>query len=213
MNKYQAEYIYFNAETFFAMPDRYFVELAEGYAEEISLPFWMQTRPETLTQPHVDLLKKMNVAHINIGIEHGNEEFRARVLKRKMSNDLIINGLRNLHEAGIPTTVNNIMGIPDETRDLVFDTIEVNRHIQSATINAYLFNPYKGTELYDVCEKKGYLPAEDDEKVVDSFLSEDFPYFKSILNMPTISKEGLMGLQRNFVLYAKLPRSEFPRIG
>jgi anaerobic magnesium-protoporphyrin IX monomethyl ester cyclase len=110
------------------------------------------------------------------------------------------NGLKNLHDAGIPTTVNNIMGFPDETRELVFDTIEVNRHIQSATINAYLYNPYKGTELYDVCEQKGYLPDETDEKVIDSFLSEDFPYFKSILKMPTI------------VLYSKLPRSEFARI-
>lgn len=212
VDKYQAEYIYFNAETFFAMPDRYFVELAHRYAEEIGLPFWMQTRPETLTDKHVELLKEMNVAHINIGIEHGNEEFRANVLKRNMSNELIINGLKNLHQAGIPTTVNNIMGFPDETRELVFDTIEVNRHIQSATINAYLFNPYKGTELYDVCQEKGYLPDESDEKIVDSFLSEDFPYFKSMLKMPTITREDLMGLQRTFVLYAKLPRSEFPRI-
>ena len=212
VNKYNAEYIYFNAETFFAMPDRYFLELAELYIKEIRLPFWMQTRPETLTDKHVELLKEMNVSHVNIGLEHGNEEFRAKVLKRKMANSLIINGLRNLHDAGIPTTVNNIMGFPDETRELVFDTIELNRHIQSATINAFLFNPYKGTELYDVCEKKGYLPPEGDEKTIDSFLSEEFPYFKAILRMPTISREELMGLQRTFVLYAKLPRSEFPRI-
>ena len=212
VDKYQAEYIYFNAETFFAMPDRYFVELAERYAEEIHLPFWMQTRPETLTAPHVERLKKMNVAHVNIGLEHGNEEFRAKVLKRKMSNSLIIDGLRALEEASIPTTVNNIMGFPDETRELIFDTIELNRNIQSATINAYLFNPYKGTELYDVCAEKGYLPEDGDEKVIDSFLSEDFPYFKTMMRMQTISREELMGLQRTFVLYAKLPRSEFPRI-
>jgi radical SAM superfamily enzyme YgiQ (UPF0313 family) len=104
------------------------------------------------------------------------------------------------------------MGFPDETRDLVFDTIELNRHIQSATINAYLFNPYKGTELYKVCERKGYLPRAGDDQVIDISLSGDYPYFKTILNMPTISKTELLGLQRTFVLYAKLPRSEFPRI-
>ncbi len=212
VDKYQAEYIYFNAETFFAMPNRYFVELAHLYAEEIGLPFWMQTRPETITEERVKLLKMMNVANINIGLEHGNEEFRAKVLKRKMDNSLIVSGLRNLHEAGIPTTVNNIMGFPDETRELVFDTIELNRHIQSATINAYLFNPYKGTELYQVCEEKGYLPGDEDQLVVDAFLSEGFPYFKTVLRMQTISREELMGLQRTFVLYAKLPRSEFPRV-
>lgn len=212
VDQYEAEYIYFNAETFFAMPDRDFIELADLYANEVRLPFWLQTRPETITPRRAELLKQMNVAHINVGLEHGNEEFRRKVLKRSMKNELIIDGLATLHEAGIPTTVNNIMGFPDETRELVFDTIELNRHVQSATINAYLYNPYKGTELYDVCQKKGYLPDENDEAVIDIALSGDFPYFKTILNMPQISKVELCGLQRTFVLYAKLPRSEFPRI-
>ena len=212
VERHGAEFIYFNAETFFAMPNDDFIAMGESYAREIRLPFWLQTRPETITQPRIDLLKEMGVAHINIGLEHGNETFRRDVLKRSMKNELIINGLQLLHNAGIPTTVNNIMGFPDETRDLVFDTIELNRHIQSATINAYLFNPYKGTELYKVCERKGYLPRAGDDQVIDISLSGDYPYFKTILNMPTISKTELLGLQRTFVLYAKLPRSEFPRI-
>jgi len=212
VERHQAEFIYFNAETFFAMPDRDFVEIAEMYTKEVHLPFWLQTRPETITPRRIELLKQMNVSHINVGLEHGNEEFRRKVLKRSMKNELIINGLSALHEAGVSTTVNNIMGFPDETRELIFDTIELNRHVQSATINAYLFNPYKGTELYKVCAQKGYLPDKNSEQVIDIALSEDFPYFKTILNMPQISKMELCGLQRTFVLYAKLPISEFPRI-
>lgn len=212
VEKHQAEFIYFNAETFFAMPHGDFVKLADYYIKEIRLPFWLQTRPETITEERIKLLKEMNVAQVNIGLEHGNEEFRHRVLKRSMKNERIISGLSLLHMEGISTTVNNIMGFPDETRELIFDTIELNRHVQSATINAYLFNPYKGTELYKVCEDKGYLPKEGDERVIDGSLSEDFPYFKTVLNMPQISKEELCGLQRTFVLYAKLPREEWPRI-
>ena len=56
------------------------------------------------------------------------------------------------------------------------------------------------------------MPKEGDERVIDGSLSEDFPYFKTVLNMPQISKEELCGLQRTFVLYAKLPREEWPRI-
>jgi len=33
-----------------------------------------------------------------------------------------------------------------------------------------------------------------------------------ILNMPTITKLELCGLQKTFVLYSKLPRNEFKRI-
>ncbi|SVC58229.1 uncharacterized protein METZ01_LOCUS311083, partial [marine metagenome] len=150
IDEFEANYIYFNAETFFAMPQKYFFELADLYPKEIGLPFWLQTRPETITEERVRLLKQMNVSNINIGLEHGNEEFRARVLKRKMANKRIIDSLKLLQNADIPVTVNNIMGYPDETRELIFDTIELNREISTATINAYLYNPYKGTELYDL---------------------------------------------------------------
>ena len=213
IDTYKASYIYFNAETFFAMPNRDFIELADLYSKEIKLPFWLQTRPETITEERIRLLKKMNVSNINVGLEHGNEKYRREVLKRSMSNQLIISALKILNNANIPVTVNNIMGFPDETRDLVFDTINLNRSIKSATINAYLYNPYPGTALYEVCKKKGYLPKKGDEKTVDAYLStEAFPYFKTILNLPTISKLELCGLQKTFVLYAKLPRYEFRRI-
>jgi|TARA_Y100000310_G_scaffold335835_1_gene418860 radical SAM superfamily enzyme YgiQ (UPF0313 family) len=213
INTYGANYIYFNAETFFAMPNKNFIELADLYSKEIKLPFWIQTRPETITEERIRLLKNMGVSNINVGIEHGNEVYRWEMLKRSMSNKLIIEALTILDNAGIPVTVNNIMGFPDETRELIFDTINLNRSIKSATINAYLYNPYPGTILYEVCKKKGYLPKEGDEKAIDTHLStEVFPYFKTILNLPTISKAELCGLQKTFVLYSKLPRSEFKRI-
>ena len=57
------------------------------------------------------------------------------------------------------------------------------------------------------------MPKEGDEKAIDTHLStEAFPYFKTILNLPTISKSELCGLQKTFVLYSKLPRNEFKRI-
>ena len=158
IDKYGANYIYFNAETFFAMPNKDFVTLADMYSKEIKLPFWIQTRPETITEERIDLLKKMNVSNINVGIEHGNEKYRREMLKRSMSNKLIIDALKILDNANLSVTVNNIMGFPDETRDLIFDTINLNRSIKSATINAYLYNPYPGTALYEVCKEKGYLP-------------------------------------------------------
>jgi len=59
---------------------------------------------------------------------------------------------------------------------------------------------------------KGVLPRAKDDQLIDISMSGDSPYFKTILNMPTISRTELLGLQRTFVLYAKLPRSEFSRI-
>ena len=162
IDKYGANYIYFNAETFFAMPNKDFIELADVYSKEIRLPFWLQTRPETITEERISLLKKMNVSNINVGIEHGNEKYRKEYLKRAMSNQLIIDALKILDNANLPVTVNNIMGFPDETRELIFDTINLNRSIKTATINAYLYNPYPGTALYEICKNLETNPLQCD---------------------------------------------------
>ncbi|MDO8558737.1 MAG: radical SAM protein [bacterium] len=203
VKKYQPDYINFNSETFLAKPVEELKEMAEGY-KEVGVPFWCQTRPETITEEKIRLLKEMGCNSMNFGIEHGNEEFRKKVLKRYGSNQQIIEGIRLVEKYQIPYTVNNIIGLPDETRELVFDTIELNRQINPRTINCHFFTPYKGTDLYRYCLEKGYLSQ--DAKIIQG-LTDAVP-----LKMNSISYEELRGLQRTFPLYVRLPKSEWPAI-
>ena len=99
--------------------------------------------------------------------------------------------------------MNNIMGFPDETRDLVFDSIELNRKLGTDSVNAYIFTPYRGTNMYTDATSKGYL---DPDAETNSIITG------SILNMPTITKEELMGLVRTFSLYVKFDKEEWPDI-
>ena len=202
VKKYDPDYINFNSETFLAKPLSQLKELAFKY-KEIGLPFWCQTRPETITEEKVKLLKEMNCNSLQFGIEQGNEEFRKRILNRFCSNEKMVQALKLVEKYEIPYTVNNIIGFPDETRDLIFDTIELNRKINPRTINCYLFTPYKGTSLYRYCVEKGYL---DTEANVHQLL-DSVP-----LQMESISYEELKGLQRTFPLYVKFPKSEWDQI-
>ena len=124
--RYDADYIYFNAETFLAMSKEEFSKFIEIYSD-IKLPFWMQTRVETLTEDHVQQLENVGCNRISIGLEHGNEEFRQRIVGKGFSNKKIIEVFQILDRYSIPITINNILGFPGETRDLIFDTIELNR--------------------------------------------------------------------------------------
>mgnify|MGYP000579528540 CR=1 FL=1 len=47
---------------------------------DIRLPFWMQTRPETISHDNIRRLADVGLHRISFGIEHGNEGFRARLL-------------------------------------------------------------------------------------------------------------------------------------
>jgi radical SAM superfamily enzyme YgiQ (UPF0313 family) len=201
-DRYGVEYIYFNAETFLAMSEKEFDQFV-GMYEQIRLPFWMQTRIETLSERRLQDLERVNCNRISIGLEHGNEQFRRRIVGKGFSNQQMIDAFAMLDQTSIPVTVNNILGFPGETRELVFDTIELNRALGTDSINAFLFTPYRGTSMYNDAVASGYLEADAE---TNSLVTG------SILDMPTISKDELMGLVRTFSLYVKFPYDEWPEI-
>lgn len=202
VEKYSPDYINFNAESFLARPLSELEELAALYTD-IGLPFWCQTRPETISEDKIRVLKEMGCDVMQFGIECGNEEFRAKVLNRHHPNSQLVDNLHIVEKYGIRYTVNNIIGFPDETRELIFETIELNRLVSPGTINCYIFTPFKGTALYKYCVEKGYLGA--DAEVYQ--LLDGAP-----LKMDSISYDELKGLQRTFSLYVRMPKSKWPEI-
>lgn len=200
VRKYNPSYVYFNSETFLARPIVDIRQFAKKYKEEIGLPFWCQTRPETISEEKMFLLKDMGVANINIGIECGNEDFRRTVLKRYYSNEQMIDAFKILDSFGLQYTLNNIIGFPGETREIVFDTININRTANPTTVNVYIFAAYKNSPLYNYCLNEGFL---DKDAVVNQLMDGT-----ELKNQP-LSYQELKGLQRTFPLYAFFPESKF----
>ncbi len=202
VNNYGAEYIYFLSDTLLALNDSEFDEFCKMYSK-YSLPFWCQNRPEMITYERMKKLKELGCHRMSIGVEHGNEEFRWKVLNKKVRNETIIKAFEMIDRVGIPVSINNMVGFPGETRELVFDTIELNRKLKCDASNAYAFTPFHGTELYELCLMKGYI---DDSK-------ERICVTKgSILDMPQLSRQEIDGLVKTFSLYTKMPREYFSKI-
>lgn len=201
-DKYQIEYIYMCCETFLATKKERFLDFIEQY-KEFKIPFWMESRPESVTDEKIKLLKEVGCESMNIGIEHGDEEFRSKVLNRKMSNKKIIEAVNIAKKYNIRIGVNNIIGFPDETRDLIFKTIELNREAMADSIMVHPFNPYHGTRLYDVCLEKGYITKET--------LGGDYR-IDYLLDQPNLSRDEVMGLYRTFALYTKFPKDRWEEI-
>ena len=202
VDKYKIEYVYFNSDTFLAMNDKKFETFASRYIDEINLPFWCQSRIETISEKKIDLLTQMGCDRMSIGLEHGNEKFRKEVLGKKFTNSQVINAFEILNRYPISVTANNMIGFPDETRELIFDTINLNRQIKPDTVSVYTFVPYRGTELRQICINKGYI--------TESARSDTL--INTTLNMPQISKEELQGLLRTFPLYIKFDEDRFDEI-
>lgn len=202
IKKWDAEYIYFTSDNFLMISDSEFDKFIEIY-KEIKLPFWIQSRPESITEYRAKKLKEVGCHRISLGLEHGNDEFRRKVLNKKFDNETMIMASKILADTGIPLTVNNIIGFPDETRELVFDTIELNRKLTFDTTNCAVFAPFHGTPLQKLCLEKDYIS----DDLIFGSINVDVP-----LNMPQLSKEEIKGLRRTFALYARMPEKYWPKI-
>jgi anaerobic magnesium-protoporphyrin IX monomethyl ester cyclase len=201
----KAEYLYFWADTFFTWKRGEFEEFAELY-KDIGLPFWCQTRIETVSEERLKLLKEIGGARISFGIEHGNEAYRRKWIQRPVSNELMIKNFQIVKASGIPFSVNNIMGFPHETEELAFDTIRFNKSIDADDRNAYAFTPFHGTPLRDECERLELLKYEDISRSLVVGID------KSPLNMPQFPRERVMALTKTFNMYVKFPESRWPEI-
>lgn len=199
---YHADSIYFWADTFLAWNHREFDEFCEMYSD-YKLPFWIQTRPETVTEDKFRKLANIGLLRVAFGVEHGNEEFRQRLLNRKVKNDVIIKQLNLVNSLGIPISVNNIIGFPTETRELAFDTIELNRHFKSDGVNAYSYTPFHGTPLRKLSEELGYVNKDELARCITH---------PTMIAMPHFTKEAIEGIRRCFVLYVKMPKERWPGI-
>jgi anaerobic magnesium-protoporphyrin IX monomethyl ester cyclase len=205
----QPELIYFVADTFLAMSSKELEEFSEMY-QDYKIPFWMNTRAETITEHSAEHLAKMNCLRFNIGIEHGNEKYRKEVLKRAVKNDAMVRSfeIAATYSDEYTCVANSIVGLPKETPDLVFDTIELNRRLPDEIVaaGAFVFAPYWGTPLRDMAIKEGYI---DDQLIC---LESSNTSGGSLLNMPEFSREQIDGFMRTFSFYVKFERERWPQI-
>ena len=199
---HKVEYNYFWADTFLGMSNNELDEFCEMYSD-INLPFWMQTRPETINDDNMRKLKSVGLHRISFGVEHGNEEFRKKILDRKWKNKDILEKLKIPKKYNISFSVNNITGFPTETKKLAFDTIELNRHIDADNANIYAFVPFHGTPLRTMCEDLGLIKPETITKCLTA---------ESQLNMSQYPPHEIEEIKKCFVLYVKFPKNRWKEI-
>lgn len=197
IREYAVEYFYFVSETFLAMSKDFKREFYKRY-EKYRIPFWFNTRPETVSKEDISCLESIGCHRISIGIDCGNEEFRKKILKRGYSNENVLRAIDVILRSKIQLSVNNIIGFPDETREMIFDTIELNRKFKAHSHSVSVFQPFRGSELHDYCVSKGYLNP-------SNICTESF--VAPVLEMPTLTKEEIKGLYRTFNLYIALDKS------
>ena len=201
------ELVYWLADTFLALSSRDFDELVERY-QDYRIPFWMNTRSETVTEHAADGLERMNMLRMSVGIEHGNAEYRRKMLKRFQTNEQLRRAFELCSGRSFSITGNCIIGMPEETRELIFETIEFTRQLPDDidTNGCFIFAPLHGTELRTIAVQNGYLDPTTFCDIADPEVS--------ILDQPQLRRAEVLGIAKTFGLYQyqSVPKSDWDRV-
>ncbi len=204
-DQYDPDFFFFVDDSFLARPRDEIFEFCDMY-EEFKLPFYFNTRAENCDSGNLARLKEVGCYRIAFGIESGNEQFRQKVLRRKITNEEIVSRFRTISESGIAFSINLILGMPGETRELVMDTVELARSIHGYdSITAFIFTPYHGTALRAAAIHNGWL----DPAAITRHNTS-----RSLLTMPPpmLNADEIDGLLAVLPLYCYFPKSEWNNI-
>lgn len=197
--KYQFEIIRFWDEDFTVFPVAYIKELAALYKKEVNLPFIVYAGTRTITEEKIEYLKKMGCVTIAMAIESGNYWIRKYILNRNISDEDIIEKYELVKKSGIRVSAYNMIGLPFETRKMVFDTIYLNRKVNAATSSVSAYIPYPKTRLAEITKEFGLLKE-----------SQSYESLYTSLKSPHLDEDEINGLIKTFSLYVKLPENFFP---
>lgn len=152
----------------FGQDRRWLKEFCALYKERIKIRFACLLRANFVDEEVIRLLKDAGCYRISMGVESGNDHVRNVIMKRNMSTEMIERSFRLARKHGIETNAINIIGVPGETEEMLWDTILLNRKIRPTSSAINIFYPYKGTVLGDYCFDNGLV----DEKMYSSFSLE-----------------------------------------
>jgi anaerobic magnesium-protoporphyrin IX monomethyl ester cyclase len=184
--------IYF-ADDVFGINKEWLYEFLPEFKKQVGLEFMCQVRADLLAsdEEYAVRLAEGGCRSVFFGVESGNQQLRNLILQKQISDSQIFKAAESLHQAGIKFRTYNMIGIPGETIEDAYATIEMNIKIKTNYPWCSLYTPFPGTKLSKYAQNRGYLP----ENFAIDNLSQSF-FHHSYLKIPNIEK--MVNLQRFF---------------
>jgi radical SAM superfamily enzyme YgiQ (UPF0313 family) len=158
IKNYPLKTIFFN-DDIFTMDREWLKQFLPLYKDSVGLPFCIQARVNTLNADSVKLLKEAGCRSVSFAIESGDENIRKGLLGKNITDREITEAAALLKKYGIAFATYNMIGIPDETVEDAFKTVDMNIEIGTDYPRCSFLTPYPGTRIAAYARKMGYLEA------------------------------------------------------
>ncbi len=177
------EWVHFIDPCFPLVPD-YLDVFCDQWKVQARLPFRITGLAERLTMQALHSLRDAGCEAIELGIETGDEKFRARLGDRNLSNDRLLAIREECRRLGIAIITNSMVGFPLENPELARATAELNRRLKPDEAHVSIYRPVVGTPLYQFCRDNNYFKPDWDEVA--------WTPRRTFLNLPAFPERDLL---------------------
>lgn len=175
-------YVVFLDDTF-TTDEKWVLNFCRQYGERIGAGFSINARVETVGAVMLGALAEAGCRHVIYGVESGSERIRRHILNRKIDDRCIIKAFELTRDAGMLVTANYMLGIPGETPADIEATLALNKILQPHDFGYFVFYPYPGTDLFETCQRRGYLP--------ENLFQRPACHRHSVLNLPGLTDDDI----------------------
>lgn len=183
----------------FTIDKRFIREFLPRYRDEVGRPFTCLVRADHTDEEMARQLADAGCHMVYFGVESGDEKLREDVLKKGVTDDQIVNAARLLHKYKIKIGTFNMLGIPGETIEHAYKTVQINQRIRTDYPWCSVLQPYPDTDVERYAKDKGFLEG---DACPDDFGSS---YFNRSIIANNADGQALENLHKFFFLAVKAP--------
>lgn len=186
--------VYFQDDTF-GLEKNWSLEFLSRYEKELGLAFICLLRADLTDETFIRSLKSAGCQRAFFGIETGSQDLRTMILKKKLTDEQILETARLLKKYKIRFRTYNMFALPGEALEDAFQTVRLNIKIKTDYPWSSLFQPFPGTELTTFARERGLID-------VHSCFEPSF-FEKSLLHLA--ERKEIENLHRLFFYAVKFP--------
>jgi len=158
--------------------------------------FTCNARANIVSDEMAEVLRAMNVASVNMGLESGCEETLA-FLKDRVTVEQNREAIETLRRHGFFVSGSFIIGSPHETEEQMMETYRFLKESPLAITDIYVLIPYPGTPVWDYALQRGLVAPDMDWSRL-TYVGGINP--KTLVNLSEhVSAERMCRIHRKFV--------------
>jgi len=182
VKRYGIDEIYFDDDSFALNKERVLKICHLIKKRSLKVEWIAQCRVNSIQDEEiVRAMKRGGCRYIRFGVESGSQKM-LDIMKKGITLDQVRKAFKLCREVGIKTQAFFLFGIPGENQESINQTINFAKEIKPDSAQFAIAIPHPGTELYQICQKKGWLKYS---------TWEDFSACNSLIETEELSRKDL----------------------